>query len=154
VIAKKSHWCSNTLFQGLYFEAVWGFGLQPSNKNAFCFKSWSSGEGITIQLRTIAFEALALLLARIPRISLFGIMPAWQDLREKDSVFFLEASEVTFLVAMSSLRKKVFNFGGRDKRLRWSHLAHQNLRLQNYEQIEFVFEYQRIWLQISIFVAK
>jgi len=49
------------------------------------------------------------------------MIPAWQDLRERDLVFFFEAYEATFLVAMASLKKVLFglrslDFGERDER--------------------------------------
>jgi len=39
---------------------------------------------------------------------------AWQDLQERDLVFFSQACEVTFLVAMASLKKMLFGLGSLD----------------------------------------
>jgi len=41
-------------------------------------------------------------------------MLAWQDLRVRDPVFFFEACEITFLVAMASLNKMLFGLGSLD----------------------------------------
>jgi len=54
------------------------------------------------------------------------MVPAWEDLRERDLVFFFKALEAMFLVAMASLKKMLFglgslDFGERDERLRLSH---------------------------------
>jgi len=38
------------------------------------------------------------------------MVPAWQDLLERDPVFF-EACEATFLVAMASLKKMLLRLG-------------------------------------------
>jgi len=48
------------------------------------------------------------------------MLPAWQDLRQKDPVFF-EARKATFLVAIASTKKMLFglgslDFGERDER--------------------------------------
>jgi len=53
--------------------------------------------------------------------SSFGIVPAWQDLGERDLMPFFKAYEAMFFVAMASLKKMLFelgnlNFGERDER--------------------------------------
>jgi len=65
----------------------------------------------TVCLTTTTVAALVVLLVCIPSTCLLGMVPTWQDLREKDSMFFFKASEATFLVAMASLNKMLFGLG-------------------------------------------
>ena len=62
--------------------------------------------------------AVAMLLVCIPCTRLFGMVPALLDLREKDPMFFFEACEATFLVAVASLKKMLFRLGSLDFRER------------------------------------
>jgi len=39
------------------------------------------------------------------------MVPAWQDLRERDPAFFFKAYEAMFLVTMASLKKILFELG-------------------------------------------
>jgi len=51
--------------------------------------------------------ALAMLLVHIPCTRLWGMVPAWQNLQQKDLVFFFEAREATLLVANGSSEENV-----------------------------------------------
>ena len=55
-----------------------------------------------------------MLLAFSPWICLLGLVPSWQDIHERDSVFFLENWEVAFLVVISSFRKMLLGFESLD----------------------------------------
>jgi len=54
---------------------------------------------------------LVIFLVSIPCTHLLGMVSTWQDLRERDLVFFFEAYAVTFFMAMPSLKKMLFGFG-------------------------------------------
>jgi len=49
------------------------------------------GEDSAICLTTTTVAAFSMLLVCIPCTRLLGMVPAWQDLQEKDPMFFFEA---------------------------------------------------------------
>jgi len=64
--------------------------------------------------------ALAILLVSIPCNRLLGMVPPWQDLRERNLVFFFKACNAMFLAAMTSLKEMLLrlrsvDFGERDE---------------------------------------
>jgi len=65
--------------------------------------------------------ASAIFLVFIPCTRLLEMVPTWQDLQERDLVFFFKACDALFLVAMASLKETLFglgslDFGERDER--------------------------------------
>jgi len=70
--------------------ALIGFALSIQ-QDTFCCKSYCLGEGVIVCLMTTTAAALAILLVSIPYTRLLGMVPAWQDLRETNPVFFFEA---------------------------------------------------------------
>jgi len=62
----------------------------------------------------LLIATLAILLVSIPCTWLLGIVPALHDLQERDSVFFFEACEATFFVAMASLKEMSFGLKSLD----------------------------------------
>jgi len=81
--------------------------VKKSHYYSFCYKSCCVGEGVAVCLTTTTIAALAILLVSIPCTRL-GIVPAWQDLQERDSMFFFKACEPMVLVAMASLKGMLF----------------------------------------------
>jgi len=97
-----------------------GLRVLSIHQDTFCCKSSCLGEGVTVCLTTTTIMALAILPVSIPCTHLLGMIPAWQDLLERDPVPFFKACEATFLVAMASLKRMLFgleslDFGERDE---------------------------------------
>jgi len=63
---------------------------------------------------TTTVAVFAILLVFIPCTRLLGMVPALKDVRVRDLVFFFKACKPTFLVAMASLKKMLFELGSLD----------------------------------------
>jgi len=61
------------------------------------------GEGVIIYLTTTTAVALAIPLVSILFTRLMGMVPAWQDLRDRDLVPFFKAYKATLLASLKRM---------------------------------------------------